>query len=134
MPVFTSHIFICGNQREPNHPRGCCDADGSETLRAAFKTEVAKRKLGPLVRANKAGCLEQCELGPTVVIYPQGIWYGRVQLSDVARILDETVIAGRILKDLLIPNACLNNPQCADRQPASCDAECAACERPPIAP
>src|SRR3954471_11842010 len=100
MPAFTSHIFICCNQREPNHRRGCCDPDGSEVLRDAFKTEVAKRKLGPLVRANKAGCLEQCEVGPTVVIYPQGIWYGRVQISDVGRILDETVIGGRILEDL----------------------------------
>src|SRR4051812_34175403 len=68
MPAFTSHIFVCCNQREPNHRRGCCDPDGSEVLRDAFKTEVAKRKLGPLVRANKAGCLEQCEVGPTVVI------------------------------------------------------------------
>ncbi len=133
MPAFTSHIFICGNQREPQHPRGCCDPDGSEVLRNAFKTEVAKRKLGPLVRANKAGCLEQCEMGPTVVIYPQGIWYGRVQLSDVARILDETVIAGRILEDLLIPTACLNNSKCADRQLETCAAACTACDRPAIA-
>ena len=129
MSAFTSHIFICCNQREPNHRRGCCHPNGSEALREAFKTEVAKRRLGPLVRANKAGCLEQCELGPTVVIYPQGIWYGHVQISDVARILDETVVGGRILPDLLIPNACLNNPQCADRQPATCGAECASCER-----
>lgn len=132
MAAFTSHIFVCCNQREPGHRRGCCDPDGSEALRDLFKTEVAKRKLGPLVRANKAGCLEQCELGPTVVIYPQGIWYGHVQPSDVARILDETVIGGRILEDLLIPAACLNNPKCADRQPDTCGAECAACERPAL--
>lgn len=132
MPAFTSHIFVCCNQRDPGHRRGCCDPDGSEALRDAFKTEVAKRKLGPLVRANKAGCLEQCELGPTVVIYPQGIWYGHVQLSDVARILDETVIGGRILEDLLIPAACLNNPRCADRQPETCEAQCAVCDRAPL--
>ena len=129
MPAFTSHIFVCCNQREPGHRRGCCDPEGSESLRDAFKTEVAKRKLGPLVRANKAGCLEQCELGPTVVIYPQGIWYGRVQPSDIARILDETVIAGRILEDLLIPDPCLNNSKCADRTPDPCGSECSACER-----
>lgn len=129
MPAFTSHIFICCNQREPHHRRGCCDPEGSEALRDAFKTEVARRKLGPLVRANKSGCLEQCELGPAVVIYPQGIWYGRVQLSDVGRILDETVIGGRILDDLLIPDPCLNNSKCADRQAGTPGGPCSGCDR-----
>ena len=129
MPPFTSHIFVCCNQREPQHRRGSCDPDGAERLREAFKVEVAKRKLGPLVRANKAGCLEQCEVGPTVVIYPQGIWYGHVQPSDVPRILDETVLGGRVLKDLLIPADCLNNGQCADRRPETLGAACASCDR-----
>ncbi len=108
MPDFTHHIFICCNRREPEHSRGCCDPDGNEALRNAFKTELKRRKLGPRVRANKAGCLDQCELGPTVVIYPQAIWYGGVQLSDVSRIIDETVIGGRIIEDLVIPFEKLN--------------------------
>ena len=108
MPQFTSHIFICCNQREPGHRRGCCNPDGSEALRNRFKAELQKRQLGPLVRANKAGCLEQCELGPTVVIYPQAIWYGHVTEADVPRIVEETVINGRILEDLLIPADWLN--------------------------
>ncbi|MBI3466270.1 MAG: (2Fe-2S) ferredoxin domain-containing protein [Planctomycetes bacterium] len=108
MPQFTSHIFICCNQREPGHRRGCCDPDGSEALRNRFKTELQKRQLGPLVRANKAGCLEQCELGPTVVIYPQAIWYGHVTEADVPRIVEETIVHGRILEDLLIPDDWLN--------------------------
>lgn len=108
MPAFTHHIFICCNRREPGHARGCCDPDGSEALRNAFKVELKKRDLGPLVRANKAGCLDQCELGPTVVIYPQAIWYGHVQPSDVPRIIDETIIGGRVLEDLLIPDDELN--------------------------
>lgn len=108
MPGFTSHIFVCCNRREPGNSRGCCDPEGSEALREAFKNELKKRKLGPLVRANKAGCLDQCELGPTVVIYPQAIWYGGVQISDVPRILDETVVGGKILDDLLIPDEKLN--------------------------
>jgi hypothetical protein len=43
MPAFTSHIFVCCNQREPGHSRGCCDADGSEKLREAFKQELKTR-------------------------------------------------------------------------------------------
>lgn len=108
MPPFTHHIFICGNTRPTDHPRGCCDPDGTQALRSKFKTGVKERGLEPLVRANKAGCLEQCELGPAVVIYPQGIWYGNVSLSDVDRILDETIVQGRILEDLLIANEMLN--------------------------
>ena len=108
MAEFTHHIFVCCNQRIAGHPRGCCNLDGSEALRNRFKTEIAQRKLGPLVRANVAGCLDQCEQGPTVVIYPQAIWYGHVTPDDVPRILDETVIAGRVLEDLLIPADQLN--------------------------
>lgn len=102
MPKFTSHIFICTNRRSPDHCRGCCDPDGNEALRSRFKIELEKRNLGPLVRANRAGCLDQCETGPTVVIYPQQIWYGHVTLDDVSRIIDTTVIGGEILQDLLI--------------------------------
>ena len=102
MPAFTEHLFVCCNRRAEGHPRGCCDPAGTDALRNAFKTELKKRELGPLVRANSAGCLDQCELGPVVVIYPQGIWYGRVQLSDVPRIVEETLVHGRIVEDLRI--------------------------------
>ena len=108
MSAFTHHIFVCCNQRSPEHARGCCNLDGSEQLRNAFKAEVKRRGLNPLVRANSAGCLDQCELGPTVVIYPQGIWYGNVQLEDVTRIIDETIVGGKVLDDLLIADELLN--------------------------
>lgn len=108
MPRFTHHIFVCCNQREPGHSRGCCDQEGSESLRNLFKAEVARRGLKSCVRANKSGCLDQCELGPTVVIYPQEIWYGGVQAKDVSRIIEETVIGGRILEDLRIDDSLLN--------------------------
>jgi (2Fe-2S) ferredoxin len=108
MPPFTCHLFVCCNRREPGHARGCCNPDGSDALRNALKAELKRRGLGPLVRANAAGCLDQCELGPTVVIYPQGIWYGHVRLEDVPRIVEETVIGGRILADLQIPDEQLN--------------------------
>ena len=111
MSKFTCHLFVCCNRREPGNSRGCCDPDGSEVLREQFKQELKKRNLGPLVRANKAGCLDQCELGPTVVIYPQEIWYGGVRIDDVPRIIDETVIGGRVLDDLLIPDHLLNTKE-----------------------
>jgi (2Fe-2S) ferredoxin len=108
MAAFTHHIFVCCNRREPGNSRGCCDPDGSEALRSAFKSELKARGLDPLVRANRAGCLDQCEAGPTVVIYPQAVWYGGVTLADVPRIVEETVVGGSVLEDLLIPNEMLN--------------------------
>ncbi|MEX0676345.1 MAG: (2Fe-2S) ferredoxin domain-containing protein [Pirellulales bacterium] len=115
MPKFTSHIFVCCNTREPGHTRGCCDPDGNGKLRECFKTELKRRQLTPQVRANQSGCLDQCELGPTVVIYPQAIWYGHVTPDDVPRIIAETILCGRVLEDLLIPDEKLNSRQSNQR-------------------
>ncbi|MBI4605465.1 MAG: (2Fe-2S) ferredoxin domain-containing protein, partial [Planctomycetes bacterium] len=88
MAAFRHHIFICTNTRAPGHPRGCCNPDGTARLRERFKSEVKRRDLSATVRANAAGCLDQCEHGPNVVVYPEGIWYGNVQLEDVDEILE----------------------------------------------
>jgi (2Fe-2S) ferredoxin len=112
MPPFTHHLFICCNERAPGHRRGCCNPDGSDKLRNAFVAEIKSRGLNPLVRANKAGCLEQCEHGPTVAIYPQGVFYGNVTVEDVPRIIEETVVGGRVIEELRIADECLNNPNC----------------------
>ncbi len=108
MPPFTCHFFVCCNQREPGHARGCCDPAGNQALKEALKTAMKKRGLGATVRVNEAGCLDQCEFGPTLVIYPQQIWYGNVKPEDVPRIVDETLVAGRIIQELQIPDECLN--------------------------
>jgi len=131
MPPFTHHVFICCNQRSPGHRRGCCNPDGSESLRNAFKAEFKKRKLTPLVRANKSGCLEQCEHGPTVAIYPQGIFYGGVTLKDISRIIEETILGGRVLEDLLISDECLNNPDCEHIRSRTAEREAASAENSP---
>ena len=115
MPAFTHLLFVCGNVRPPGHRRGCCDPDGRQALREAFKAELKRAGLAPLARANHSSCLEQCEHGPTVVIFPQGIWYGHVRLADVPRIVETTLLRGEILPDLLIPASCLNNPDCPHR-------------------
>lgn len=107
MPAFDFHIFVCCNQRPPGG-RCSCDAVGDKALQKCFKVELEKRGLKSSVRANAAGCLDQCELGPTVVIYPQGIWYGRVTQADVPRIVEETIVNGRIVLDLQIPTELLN--------------------------
>ena len=108
MAAFTHHIFICLNQRDKDSSRGCCDPDGDEELKSAFKKELKRRDLKSQVRANAAGCLDQCELGPTIVIYPQAIWYGGVKVADVPRIVEETIVGGRVIEELRIPDEQLN--------------------------
>ena len=115
MPAYTHHLFVCGNARENGHPRGSCDPDGRQSHRDAFKKELKKAGVARTTRANHAGCLDQCEQGPVVVIYPLGIWYGRVTAEDVPRIVARTIVDGEILDDLRIADDCLNNPDCPHR-------------------
>jgi (2Fe-2S) ferredoxin len=102
MPKFEKHIFICVNERTPEDPRGCCKERGSEKIRELFKEEVARRGLKGKVRANAAGCLDHCEHGPTVVIYPDGVWYKVQTPEDVKEIMDEHIEGNRIVTRLAI--------------------------------
>ena len=115
MTAFTHHIFVCGNQRNCEHPRGCCDPEGNNALRNSLKAALKERAAEvegedghqKLFRVNSAGCLDQCELGPTMVVYPQGVWYGKVQPSDIPRIV-ESLVNGTVVEDLVIPDEMLN--------------------------
>src|ERR1700729_642849 len=101
MPKFEKHIFICGNQRPAGHPRGSCDPEAKGELQVKFKQTLAARGIpGTSVRANKSGCLEQCEHGPTVVVYPDAVWYGHVQPEDAEEIVQEHLVGGRPVERL----------------------------------
>ena len=112
MAKFERHIFICTNQRAPENPRGCCDPTGSGALQLAFKKALAARGLKDRVRANRAGCLDQCEHGPTVVVYPDAVWYGGVKSEDVAEIIETHMVNHTPVKRLLLREECINTPTC----------------------
>ena len=84
-----THIFVCTNERSPEDPRGCCQAKGSDEILTALKKEVTRRSLKGKVRAQRCGCLDACANGPSVVVYPEGQWYGQVSVEDVPQILDD---------------------------------------------
>ncbi len=112
MAKFEKHIFVCTNQRPDGHPRGCCSPSGEGELHRLFKTKLAQRGIKGTVRANKSGCLDQCEHGPTVVVYPEAVWYGHVTEADVDEIIDSHILGGKPVKRLIIADECLNAATC----------------------
>jgi (2Fe-2S) ferredoxin len=91
---FRHHVFICENRRPDDDPRGSCGAKGSEAIRKALKEELARRGLKGAVRANAAGCLDACAHGPSIVVYPEGVWYGGVRVEDVPEIVESHLVNG----------------------------------------
>lgn len=102
MSRFQKHIFICTNERPADHPKGSCFPKGSEGIKDKFKVELKKRGLLSSVRANASGCLDACEFGPTVVVYPEGVWYGGVTEADVEEIVDSHIVGGKAVDRLKI--------------------------------
>lgn len=99
---FEHHIFCCNNKREPGHTRGCCAEKGADGLRDYMKQRA--KELGiPSTRVNQAGCLDRCEQGPCVVIYPEGVWYSPKTKEDVDTILREHVMGGKVVNSLMLP-------------------------------
>lgn len=99
--LYKKHVFVCTNQRPEGSRISCGEADGL-ALVAAFKKLIKDKGLNTGIRAQKAGCLEACEAGPSVVIYPEAVFYSRVKLSDVAEIVSEHLQNDRIVKRLVM--------------------------------
>lgn len=104
MPPYEQHIFVCTNQRPADHPRGCCHDKGGTEVRLKFAEAIARRGLKGRVRANKTGCLNACELGVAVVIYPQGVWYLGVTPDDVEEIFATSIAGDGIVQRLVAGN------------------------------
>src|SRR5690242_14909687 len=100
MGRFRHHVFVCENRRPDDDPRGSCGAKGSEAIRKALKEELKRRGLKGTVRANAAGCLDACAFGPSVVVYPEGVWYTVPRVEDVKEIVNEHLLGGRPVERL----------------------------------
>lgn len=101
-PYFEQHVFICMNQREDGRP--CCGAQDAQAAQKHAKRRLKELNLnGPgKIRINQAGCLDRCEEGPVLVIYPQGTWYTYVDNSDIDDIIDTHLVGGKIVERLKI--------------------------------
>ena len=102
MAFYKHHVFMCLNKREA--PENCCACHGSEAMR-----KYAKKRMKELglhghgeVRINAAGCMDRCEEGPVMVVYPEEVWYTYVDEKDIDEIIDEHLVNGRIVERLRI--------------------------------
>jgi (2Fe-2S) ferredoxin len=92
---YSHHVFFCCNQRPAGE--ACCQDHQAGEMRAYAKDRIKALGLAGTgkVRINQAGCLDRCELGPVLVVYPEAIWYTYVDRSDIDEIIDEHLTHGR---------------------------------------
>ena len=100
--LYNHHIFCCTNRREPGSKRGCCAEKNADSLRDYMKKRVKELGL-PKVRVNAAGCLDRCELGPCLVIYPEGTWYACKTEADVDEVIASHLQGGKVVERLKLP-------------------------------
>lgn len=100
MGYYERHVFFCLNRREDG--RACCANHDAEKLQAYAKDRVKKLGLDGKgkVRVNKAGCLDRCDEGPCVVVYPEGVWYTYVDEHDIDEIVESHLARGQIVERL----------------------------------
>ncbi len=91
--MFRTHVMICGGTG--------CSSSNSVKIKEALETEIAAAGLENDVKVVMTGCFGLCELGPIMVVYPEGAFYSRVQIEDVKEIVSEHFVKGRIVKRLL---------------------------------
>ena len=102
MSYYKHHVFFCCNQR--TNGERCCNDAGASKMRDYAKARVKELKLSGegKVRINQAGCLDRCEEGPVIVIYPEETWYTYVDQHDIDEIIREHLVNGRVVERLRI--------------------------------
>ena len=102
MSYYERHVFFCCNQR--NQGEACCNNHGARQMRDYTKDRIKALKLdGPgKIRVNVAGCLDRCNEGPVMVVYPEAVWYTYVDREDIDEIISEHLRHGRVVERLKI--------------------------------
>ena len=102
MSYYKHHVFFCCNQRATGET--CCNNHGAQAMRDYAKKKVRALGLSGTgqVRINQAGCLDRCDDGPVIVVYPEEVWYSYVDSSDIDEIIEEHLKNGRIVERLKI--------------------------------
>ena len=106
MPRPTRHVFVCTQNRPPNHPRGSCGGGhGSAALLQAFWAEQQKRQAYDGLSITYSGCIGPCDQGANVLVYPESVLYRNVTPDDVLEIFDSHLVGGTPVQRLLAPGS-----------------------------
>ena len=97
MDLIRSHVMVCGGT-------GCSSSNSGEIIKE-FEKQLAEKGLDKEVKVVRTGCFGLCQAGPVVIVYPEGAFYSHMTVENVSRIVDEHLIKGRIVKDLLYKEA-----------------------------
>lgn len=102
LSYYKKHIFICTNQKVPG--KTCCANAGGESFFSYFKNKLEDLELHGRgrIRVSKSGCLGRCALGPSLVIYPEGVWYHYTTLADIDEIVTTHLLSECVVERLLI--------------------------------
>lgn len=100
--IYDKHVFVCVNQRAPGAARRSCGEAHGLTLIDALKKELSKREIKGKIRVQKSGCLDICDFGPTLVIYPQGTFYVGVTVDDVPELIEREFVQNERLERLIL--------------------------------
>lgn len=98
------HFFVCTNERPEGSTMPCCAARDSRALLRAFQAEHARRGYPRGVKVSGSTCLTTCQCGPTVVLYPDALWYGGVTHADVSELFDTHLSGSGPVERLLLPD------------------------------
>ncbi len=102
MPKPEKHVFVCVQNRPPNHPRSSCSNKNCAEIAQEFYDQLEQRQLFMKVQVNTTNCLGPCGEGPTVLVYPEGVMYGKVQKEDVAKIFEQHLINDQPVEELVV--------------------------------
>jgi (2Fe-2S) ferredoxin len=94
------HIFVCASFRAGGDPKGVCHKKGAADLLPYIEGEILDRGLNALVVST--GCMKGCDHGPVVVIYPDNLWYGKVENEEAVDKILDALEEGNVVKALLI--------------------------------
>lgn len=93
MELYRSHVLVCGGTG--------CHSSGSADIIERFNSELKEHGIEKEVKVVQTGCFGLCEVGPVVIVYPEGAFYSRIKTDDVPEIVSEHLVKGRIVKHLL---------------------------------